>query len=136
MHDLHFASPHHNIFPPPTLFFLGVRGRMRRISKNWAVHGELSVSLGGFKDRIEHLVYILFFFAKKTQNPNNRTACTTYILLTIDNYVCQKSYIHTYFQFMNINSMVIIMNNLHYIYEYEKLKYGLFIGSLITATSY
>ena len=32
--------------------------------------------------------------------------------------------------------MVIIMNKLHYIYKYNKMKYELFIDSSLTATSY
>ena len=35
-----------------------------------------------------------------------------------------------------IDTTVIIMNKIHYIYKYENLKYGLFIDSLITATLY
>ena len=32
--------------------------------------------------------------------------------------------------------MVIIMNKIHYIYKYDKLKYGLFIDSSLTGTGY
>ena len=32
--------------------------------------------------------------------------------------------------------MVIIMNNIDYIYKYDKLKYGLFIDIFLTATRY
>ena len=32
--------------------------------------------------------------------------------------------------------MVIIMNKIHYIYEYDKLKYGLFVDISLTATDY
>ena len=58
----------------------------------------------------------------------------TYIFLIIDNSVCQLAQIPAYFYFLWIDTMVIIMNNLHYIYEYEKLKYGIFIASLLSAT--
>ena len=54
----------------------------------------------------------------------------------IDNSVCQLSEIPAYFYFMNINTMVIIMNNIQCSYKYYKLKYGLFIDSLLTATRY
>ena len=37
---------------------------------------------------------------------------------------------------MKINNVVIIMNNIKYIYTYDKLKYGQFIDSLLTATRY
>ena len=60
----------------------------------------------------------------------------TYILLTIDNSVSQLSYKPTYFYFMKVDTMVIIINKLNYIYKYDKLKYGLFFDSSLTATCY
>ena len=42
----------------------------------------------------------------------------TYVFLTIDNSVHQLAYITEYFYSMMINTMVTIMNKLHYIYKY------------------
>ena len=60
----------------------------------------------------------------------------TYILLIIDNSVHQLAYSPAYFDFMKINVMVIITNEIHYIYKYENLKYDLCIDSSLTATRY
>ena len=35
-----------------------------------------------------------------------------------------------------MNTKVIITNKIHYIYKYDKLKYGLFVDSSLTATRY
>ena len=52
----------------------------------------------------------------------------TNILLLVDNSVFWLAYI------MMIHTMVIIMNNINYIYRYDKLNYGLFIDSSLTTT--
>ena len=37
---------------------------------------------------------------------------------------------------MMIRTIIIITNKIHYIYKYDKMKYGLFVDSLLTATRY
>ena len=60
----------------------------------------------------------------------------TYILLTVENSVHQLSYIPAYFYYIKNNTMLILMNELHYISYYERLKYGIFIDSSLTAMWY
>ena len=74
------------------------------------------------------------FQSKQNSKPKKQDCMQTYILLMIDNSVIQINSIPAYFQLTNIISKVIIMNKIHYIYKYYKLKYGIFIDSLLTTT--
>ena len=60
----------------------------------------------------------------------------SYILLTIDNSVFQISLEACIIYFMMVHCMVIIMNNIHYMYKYDKLKYVIFLDSLLAAMRY
>ena len=92
--------------------------------------------MGGFSERLKCLVDFSVFWSKQNTKPQKQDRMQTYILLTIDNSVRKLSLIHIYFYLIKIDTMVIIMNKLHYICKYEWLKYELFIDSSLTATRY
>ena len=52
----------------------------------------------------------------------------------IENPACELASIPAYYNSIIIDTMVIIMYNIHYINIYYKLKFGLFLDSSLTAT--
>ena len=58
----------------------------------------------------------------------------TYLFLTNDNAGRQLVWRPAKFYFMTINTMLIAMNKLHYIWKYDRLKYGILVDSSLTAT--
>ena len=108
-------------------------GGLRRNSKNRGVCCESSVSSGRFLERLEHTAAFSGFLSKQNSKPKKQDCMQTYIFLTIDNSVHQLAYRPAYFYCMQINTMVIIMNKLRYRCRYDRLKYGLFIDSSLTA---
>ena len=85
---------------------------------------------------IQRLVAFLCILSKQNSKPKKQDCMQTYFLLTIGIFVWQLAYIPAYFYFAVIRNMILIMNKIHYIYKYNKLKYGLFIDSLLTAMPY
>ena len=81
-------------------------------------------------------VAFLCILSKQNSKSKKQDCMQTYFLLTIDIFVCQLAYIPAYFYFAVIHNMVLIINNNHYIYKCNKLKYGLCIDSLLTAMPY
>ena len=69
--------------PPPSSIFIVCVGN----SKNWGVHGEFRISLGGFLESLKHLVAFSGFLSKQNSKPQKQDCMQTYILLTIYNYV-------------------------------------------------
>ena len=84
-------------------------------------------------ERLDRWVAFLCVLSKQNSKSKKQDCIQTYLLLTIDNSVCQLAQSPTYFYSMMIHTMIIMMNKIHYIYKNDKLKYGLFIDSLLTA---
>ena len=87
-------------------------------------------------EHLKRLVAFLCVLSKQNSEHKKQDCIQTYFLLKLDNSVRQLALSPAYIYFIMIHNMVIIMNNINYIYKYEKLKYGVFIFSLLTATSY